>query len=179
MTGFTAVVKQNSVVLNWKTATELNNFGFEVERELSNNPSATNNWETLGFIKGAGNSTLMKKYSYTDNTLNANGNYKYRLKQTDNDGVVKYSNAIEVSTDFIPQAYSLENNFPNPFNPSTVIQYNLAYDSNVKLTVYNTLGVKVGELISEVQPAGLHNYKFNATGLSSGVYLYTYSSIIS
>jgi photosystem II stability/assembly factor-like uncharacterized protein len=173
LTGFTAAVKQNSVVLNWKTATELNNYGFEVERTLYNNPSVTTKWESLGFIKGSGNSISTKEYSFTDITISGNGKFSYRIKQIDNVGKINYSKETEISVNFIPQVYSLENNFPNPFNPGTVIKYSLPYESNVKLTVYNTLGIKVRELISEVQQPGLHDYKFNAAGLSSGVYLYT------
>jgi hypothetical protein len=173
LSGFTAVVKQNSIVLNWKTATELNNYGFEVERTLYNDPSVTAKWESLGFIKGSDNSSSTKEYSFTDITISGNGKFSYRLKQIDNEGKINYSKEIEISVNFIPQVYSLENNFPNPFNPSTVIKYSLPYESNVKLSVYNTVGIKVRELISEVQQPGLHDYKFNAAGLSSGVYLYT------
>jgi photosystem II stability/assembly factor-like uncharacterized protein len=173
LSGFTAVVKQNSIVLNWKTATESNNYGFEVERALYNDPSVTTKWETLGFIKGSGNSISTKEYSFTDITIRGNGKFSYRLKQIDNEGKINYSRETEISVNFYPQVYSLENNFPNPFNPGTVIKYSLPYESNVKLTVYNTLGIKVRELISEVQQPGLHDYKFNAAGLSSGVYLYT------
>jgi hypothetical protein len=173
LTGFTAAIKQNSVVLNWKTATELNNYGFEVERTLYNDPSAAAKWETLGFIKGSVNSISTKEYSFTDTTISGKGKFSYRLKQIDTEGKINYSKTTEISVNFIPQIYSLENNFPNPFNPGTVIKYSLPYESNVKLTVYNSLGKNVRELISEVQQPGLHDYKFNASGLSSGVYLYT------
>ncbi|MDR3666504.1 MAG: T9SS type A sorting domain-containing protein, partial [Ignavibacteriaceae bacterium] len=173
LSAFTVSVKTNSIVINWKTATELNNFGFEVERADYNNNSAATDWESLAFIKGAGSSNSTKEYDYSDIKTNGNGKFLYRLKQIDNNGKVKYSNVIEISVHFGPQTYSLENNFPNPFNPSTVIKYSLPFDSNVKLTIYNTLGMTVKELFTEVQPAGTHEYNFNANGLSSGVYLYT------
>ena len=173
LSDFSSVVKQNSVELNWKTVTELNNYGFEIERTLYSKQSITSKWETLGFIKGSGNSNYMKEYSFIDKTIKGNGEFIYRLKQIDNEGKIKYSKELEVSVNFTPQFYSLENNFPNPYNPSTLIRYSLPYESKVKLTIYNTLGMTVRELISEVQQPGLHEYKFNATGLSSGVYLYT------
>jgi photosystem II stability/assembly factor-like uncharacterized protein len=173
LTSLTASVQQNKVVLNWKTATELNNYGFEIERTSYHDGFITSNWESLGFIKGSGNSTSTKEYSFTDATLRGNGKFIYRLKQIDNDGKIKYLGETEISVNLIPRAYSLENNFPNPFNPSTVINYSLPFESNVKLTLYNALGMAVKELIVEVQAAGSHQYNFNATGLSSGVYLYT------
>jgi hypothetical protein len=170
LVGLTATVNKKSIVLTWKTASEINNFGFEVERGLNNNPSI---WETLGFVKGAGNSNSTKEYSFTDKTVNGNEKFIYRLKQIDNDGKIKYSPETEISINLTPQVYSLENNYPNPFNPSTVIKYTLPFDSNIKLTVYNSLGMNMRELVSEIQQSGVHEYKFNATGLSSGVYLYT------
>ena len=177
LSSFSAAVKQNSIVLSWNTATEINNHGFEVERAQHSNNSNVFNWETLGFINGSGNSNATKQYTFTDKTIKGNGEFIYRLKQIDNDGQIKYSKEIEISVNFITLVFSLENNFPNPFNPSTVIKYTLPYESNVKLIIYNTLGKKVKELISEVQQAGLHEYNFNAEGLSSGVYLYTIQAI--
>ena len=173
LTSFTVNVKQNSIVLNWKTATELNNHGFEIERAADNNSSAVSVWETIGFVKGFGNSNSTKEYSYTDTKITGNGKFIYRLKQIDVSGNFKYSAEAEIGVNLAPKVYTLENNFPNPFNPSTVIKYSLPYESRVTLTVYNTLGIKVQELVSEVQQPGIHDYKFNAAGLSSGVYLYT------
>jgi hypothetical protein len=173
LTSFTVNVKQNSIVLNWKTATELNNHGFEIERAADNDASATAKWEVIGFVTGSGNSNSTKEYSYTDTKITGNGKFIYRLKQIDVSGNFKYSPEAEIRVNLAPKDYTLENNYPNPFNPSTVIKYSLPYESKVKLTVYNTLGVKVQELVSEVQPAGTHDFRFNATGLSSGVYLYT------
>jgi hypothetical protein len=125
LTTFSAMVKQNSIQLSWKTVTEVNNHGFEIERTLHNNLSIPGKWETLGFIEGSGNSNSKKEYSFTDISIKGNGKYYYRLKQIDFDGEYEYSNAVEVNVNFIHLVYSLENNFPNPYNSITVIRYSL------------------------------------------------------
>jgi hypothetical protein len=66
----------------------------------------------------------------------------------------------------------LEQNYPNPFNPTTVVTYLLPVASNVKLIVYDLLGRPVATLVNERQAAGRHSVKFDAGGLSSGVYFY-------
>jgi flagellar hook assembly protein FlgD len=73
---------------------------------------------------------------------------------------------------FIPDAFVLEKNFPNPFNPTTVIGYQLSAVSNVELSIYNILGEKVTTLVSEKQNAGHHQVEWNASGFASGVYYY-------
>jgi hypothetical protein len=72
----------------------------------------------------------------------------------------------------IPTVYSLDQNFPNPFNPSTAIRYGLPNRSHVMLTVFNTLGQEVAQLVNGDMEAGSHEVKFDASGLSSGVYFY-------
>jgi hypothetical protein len=173
LNGFSAVVNHNSVQLKWKTSTEVNNHGFEVERAFQNNSLMPDQWESLAFIEGSGNSNSNKEYSFTDASIKGNGKYYYRLKQVDNNAGYKFSNAVEVSINFINQVYSLENNFPNPYNPNTLIRYSLPFDSNVKLTVYNSLGQTVKELISEVQKSGMHEVNFDGSNLASGTYFYT------
>ena len=91
----------------------------------------------------------------------------------DFDGEFHYSNVIEVEGKYLPRTYSLEQNYPNPFNPSTVIKYAVPFESNVKLTIYNTLGEAVKVLSNAVQTQGAHEVTFNASGLSSGIYFYT------
>lgn len=72
-----------------------------------------------------------------------------------------------------PTDFGLGQNYPNPFNPSTNIQYELPEKSNVELTIYNMLGEKVNTLVNEVHPAGTYRVQFNASNLTSGVYIYT------
>jgi len=70
------------------------------------------------------------------------------------------------------QTPQLAQNFPNPFNPSTTINYQLTMDNAVKLTVYNTKGELVKELVNTIQSAGIHSVVFDGANLNSGVYYY-------
>ncbi len=165
---FTSNVVNNKILLNWSTSNEINNLGFEVQRA---NKSDMLNWEILGFVKGSGNSNSTKEYSFEDNNVKA-GTYYYRLKQIDNDGSFNYSNIIEVNVNLVPNEYSLSN-YPNPFNPSTNIEFTIAKAGNYKIKVYNLNGEIVSELVNGYYEAGVHKVNFNAGGLSSGMYIYT------
>jgi hypothetical protein len=166
LTSFTANVTGNSVNLNWNTATELNNSGFEVERKSTNS-----NYVKVGFVAGFGTTTEPKTYSFTENDL-AVGNYSYRLKQVDFNGAFEYSN--EINADVVaPAKYSLDQNYPNPFNPSTLIKYSVAKDGFVTVSIFNLLGEKVATLVNGNVRAGSYEINFNASSLSSGVYFYS------
>jgi parallel beta-helix repeat protein len=158
----------NAILLSWKTASELNNAGFEVQRR-SENHRASAEWQVLGFIRGRGTTTDMQSYSFLDKT--ASGKVQYRLKQIDFDGRFTYSAVIEVDAG-TPKEFVLEQNYPNPFNPTTTFTYQLPVASLVKLEVFDVLGRKVATLVNEAQSAGTHRVVFNASGFSSGVYFY-------
>lgn len=179
LVSFSANVVKDNVELTWKTATELNNFGFEIERSIRNEdpPKAEGirNWDKIGFIKGSGNSNSPKEYSFTDRAV-ATGNYFYRLKQIDHDGTFKFSGIVEVSINQIPNTYSLNQNFPNPFNPSTTIQYDIPKNSLVKISVYDVLGEEIKLLVNEEINPGHHEIVFDGRQLVSGIYYYTISA---
>ena len=164
-TSFFANVENNNVVLDWSTATETNNSGFQIERKLMNSE-----YEAVGFIIGAGTTTEPRSYSFTDNQLSM-GEYTYRLKQIDYDGSFDYSSEISVEIT-APSVYSLEQNFPNPFNPSTKINFSIAESGIVKIVVYNMLGQEVSLLLNDFEEAGQHTITFDASSLTSGVYFY-------
>lgn len=166
---FYAVVNRKSVNLHWQTASEKNNYGFEVERaEVTVGQSGV--FTTVGFVKGSGNSNAPKEYSFVDNGVSS-GKYLYRLKQIDNDGKSEYSSTIEVDLG-LPTEYSLLQNYPNPFNPETVISWQSAVGGHISLKVYDVLGREVATLINEVREAGRYSVEFNAAHLASGTYMY-------
>jgi len=174
LTSFTSSINRNIVNLNWKTAMEVNNYGFDVERtQLAESDPL---WEKIGFIEGHGNSNSPKEYNFLDVGISY-GSYAYRLKQIDNDGTFEYSEIIEVDAGNIPDGFVLEQNYPNPFNPSTVIKFGLAESQQVTLTVYDILGNEIAQLFNETAEAGkVYEIEFNAADLSSGVYYYRLST---
>ena len=178
LTTFTTKVNIKNIELNWETATEVNNYGFEIERSEKSKVKSEK-WKKIGFVNGHGNSNSSKYYSYRDNEVTS-GIYKYRLKQIDIDGQFEYSDVVEADLG-LPTEFNLAQNYPNPFNPSTVIEYNIPADvksetSNVKLIVYDALGSKVVTLVNQFQDAGNYKVAFDASNFSNGVYYYTLSA---
>ena len=169
LVSFSGSIINNTINLNWITATELNNSGFDVEKSLDNN-----NWNKIGFVSGNGTSTEVHNYSFTDQTPFVGTSY-YRLKQIDFDGTIEYSNTIEVNYGSVSD-FALEQNYPNPFNPSTKIKYSIKEKGNVELKIFDMLGSEIATLVNEEQTAGHYEVIFNASHLSSGVYLYTIKS---
>ena len=164
LTSFAATTDNKNVNLSWSTATELNNSGFQIER---NNGSE---YQVVGFVAGHGTTTDVQNYSYTDQNVKA-GSYTYRLKQVDFNGTFEYSDAIEVEVLGIKE-FALGQNYPNPFNPSTKINFSLAVDSKVSLKIFDVLGQEVATLINGQLAAGSQEVSFNASSLNSGVYFY-------
>jgi hypothetical protein len=167
LTSFYGKESSNKIVLYWTTATEVNNFGFEVQRKNYGSEF----WSQIGFVNGNGNSNSPKSYSFTDNSTAIGTIFFYRLKQFDTDGAFHYSDSIEVALKNLN--YSLNQNFPNPFNPSTIIEFSIPEDAEgAKLTIYDTLGQEVTVLLNGKIEAGRYQYLWNASGNSSGLYIY-------
>ena len=167
---FIASQKGDDVFLEWETATEVDNYGFEVQRNSTSAPLSAS-WETLGFVKGHGNSNSPKDYSFVDKD-ELNGSIKYRLKQIDFDGGFEYSKIAKING---TTEFKLLQNYPNPFNPSTVIKYSIPKVGMVTLKIYNMLGEEVATLINKEMDAGVKSITFDASNLSSGLYLYRIS----
>ena len=171
LTSFTANVNTNNVSLSWKTATEVNNNGFEIQRKVRDQKSeVSGQWEKVGFVLGHGNSNSPKEYSFTDKNLTGGTNFVYRLKQIDNDGQYQFSKEVEVEV--VPKQFNLYQNYPNPFNPSTNIKFDLPEAAKVTINIYNILGEKVASLLNKTVEAGFHEVQFNGSDLSSGTYIY-------
>jgi subtilisin family serine protease len=166
LASFTAASDENSVTLNWSTATETNNSGFAIERKTT----LDERWKEVGFVPGFGTTTERKSYSFLDENLTM-GSYSYRLKQIDFAGTFEYSNAVVVEV-FSPEKYTLMQNFPNPFNPSTTIEFSIPQASNVTIEIYNIVGERVASLVNKTLDAGYHRANFNASNLPSGTYVY-------
>ena len=182
LVSFAASLNNGFIELIWQTATEVNNYGFSVERRTKNEE-----WKEIGFVEGSGNSNSQKEYSFIDDlTLNRNHNLSYRLKQIDNDGTFKYSDVVDVAINVQPSTFELYQNYPNPFNPVTKIKYSIqtspynpsSYQGEgnrerlVSLKVYDILGNEVATLVDEEKPEGNYEVEFNGSKLSSGIYCY-------
>jgi hypothetical protein len=168
------------VLLRWSTLSEVNNYGFEIQR------GAQSGGEFMtvsgAFIPGHGTTTVPRDYSYADMGA-PSGTWYYRLKQIDLDGAVHYSDPAKVDVQAggtaqdVPAVFSLGQNFPNPFNPETTIRYGLPARSHVELAVYNLLGERVAVLVQGEQESGFHEVRFDGTSLASGVYFYRLQSV--
>ena len=149
LASFTANTSMGKVTLSWRTATETNNRGFEIQRKADDN-----SWIVLSFTNGNGTTTNANNYSFTDNTSGLNANkLSYRLRQVDFNGQSQYSPVVLIDN-IIPANYNLSQNFPNPFNPSTIIKYQIPQNSFVSLKVYNSLGQEAATLVNGMVNAG-------------------------
>lgn len=166
LSGFAATVSGRDVVLNWRTLSEINSRGFDIERASTNRT-----WSKIGFLSCIGNANTQTEYSFTDKGL-LTGKYNYRLKQIDLNGNQEY---FELGNDVvigIPAEFNLSQNYPNPFNPVTKIDYEIPNDGNASLVIYDVNGKEVRKLTSGFKSAGYYTESFDAAGLSSGVYFY-------
>jgi photosystem II stability/assembly factor-like uncharacterized protein len=183
LTSFTYKVINDNVELSWTTATEINNKGFEIQKQETGDRNRKTGWEKIGFVEGSGTTTEEHSYSFTDlpaglptegwqageNVIT--GRYKYRLKQIDFDGSYEYSKEVQVDVN-APNEFSLEQNYPNPFNPATTIKFSIPKEVQVNLVIYDIPGEKVKELKNEVMKTGYYEVNFDASALASGVYFY-------
>ena len=166
LNSFNADVKRSNINLTWRTATELNNKGFEIERR-----TATGEFTKIAFVNGNGTTTESKTYAYVDKDVH-DGRYSYRLRQIDFDGESSLSKTIEVNVNII-EKFNLEQNYPNPFNPSTVIKYQIPQLGLITIKIYNMLGKEIATLVHEVKNAGIYELNFDGSDYSSGVYFYS------
>ena len=184
LVSFAGNASDGKVNLVWQTATEVNDYGFEVQRTIKNSKLEIQNWEKIGFVKGSGNSNSPVSYSFIDNNpVNGNSSEQaeYRLKMIDNNGGYKYSSIVEVSFTE-PIKFDLSQNYPNPFNPTTTIQYSIPNAEHVTLKVYDELGREIKTFVDNEQQAGKYSVNFDASKIASGIYFYrlqagSYSSV--
>ncbi len=151
----------DGVQLTWTTVSEINNYGFYVQRGSSRESIAD-----VAFVPG--NGTTLQVHTYTWIDRNLSGGY-YRLRQVDLDGTPHFTDILEAG---IPAAFRLEQNYPNPFNPTTTIHYQIPMDDYTSIRVYDFLGREVATLVNGRQLVGSHEVSFNAANLASGAYVY-------
>jgi hypothetical protein len=177
LSSFTGQVLPNSggVRLNWTTLTEINNYGFNVQRRQNTDSLFVD--VPNSFIPGHGTTTEPHTYTYTDLTASS-GAWCYRLKQMDLDGTVHYSEPIQVQVltdvkELAPLVFALNQNYPNPFNPQSEIKFSVETTGRTTLQVYNIAGQLVATLFDGVAEAGqYYRVQFGGSGMASGVYIY-------
>ncbi len=182
LTSLSAVGGDRNVMLNWVTATEVDNYGFSVERRsvrVEHSPEFTETfneeWLAAGFVAGSGTSSTPKRYRFVDQDL-APGRYVYQIVQIDYDGTRTLTQSVEVEVGQTPAQFVLGPNYPNPFNPLTTIRYGLPQVGKVRLAIYDLLGREVAVLVNGEQSGGWKEVEWNASTVPSGVYLYRLSA---
>lgn len=169
LAGFTAYAKGNVVELNWRTAIEVNNYGFEIER-MKFFANGNSEWQKIGFVEGKGVASTLRNYTYVDTKVSS-GSYRYRLKQIDRDGKFTYSGTVEVLLGEILKSVLLVNSYPNPFNPETTIEFTVHQLGLTSVKIFNVLGQQVGDVFHEIAETGkVYKKQFNAATLPSGIY---------
>jgi hypothetical protein len=166
MKSFSSRAVKNTVYLNWVTSMEINNSGFDVERSADNNT-----WSKIGFVQGNNTSNQEHSYSFTDNYLST-GIYYYRLKQIDYNGnfqMHKLMNTVAIGK---PSDFSLAQNYPNPSNPGSNINFSLPLSGIVSLKVYDVTGREIKTMIDGYKEAGFYSEYFDGSSFASGVYFY-------
>lgn len=172
LNSFYSIFNNGAVNLYWSTATEVNNYGFEIEKrkvDLRTKSINDKEWKTIGFVQGNGNSNSLKIYSFVDKDVTS-GVYYYRLKQIDFDGTINYSDEIKVVVNFKPEVADIKV-YPNPFNPVTTLKYQIPEAGKVRLTIYDLLGRELKTLTEEFLEEGIYETQFIADDLPSGIYL--------
>ena len=170
LASFTANIISRNVKLNWTTASEENNEGFEIQKaEVKSQKS--DEWIMVGYVNGNGTKTTPTNYTFEDKKLNS-GKYNYRLKQIDYNGNFEYFNLSSAVVIGVPDKFDISQNYPNPFNPSTKIDFNLHYSSRVSIKLYDMSGREVMTLVNEQKSAGYYTVQMNGSNLSSGTYFY-------
>ncbi|MEK9137953.1 MAG: T9SS type A sorting domain-containing protein, partial [Bacteroidota bacterium] len=176
LSSFTAAINYRShVQLDWVTLTEVNNYGFEIQKS----PGQTSSYQTIpnSFVPGHGTTNVPQYYSYTDSTTTP-GVWYYRLKQIDLDGTIHFTDAIQVGIltsveELAPREFALFQNYPNPFNPATEIRFSVETSGKATLEVYNIIGQKVATVFDDIAEAGrYYKVKLDASNLASGIYIY-------
>lgn len=167
LVSFVSEVTGKSVRLKWRTATEVNNYGFEVQRSTKGN-----DWIPIAFIQGHGTVNTSQSYSYVDENIGQFGtNFRYRLKQIDRDSKTNYSPIVEANFNAANRDFGLRSVYPNPINPTAIIQFYVPIKMEVTLKIYDLFGREVKELMEDaVKTEGTYSIMLDAKNIPSGIY---------
>lgn len=172
---FTGSISDRKLSLNWQTATETNNYGWEIQIQKLEGGSEKKEWENLGFVPGKGTTTEVQSYAFSSivpSRSSGTGSLLspavFRLKQIDLDGTVSYSPEIELNE--TPDGILLAKAYPNPFNPDTKLIISLPKASILKIDLFNSLGQLVKMIDNGEKKAGIYYYSVSGSGLTSGIY---------
>ncbi|GEM_PF-1521089 len=152
------------VELQWRTATEDGNFGFEVQRR------SDRDWEVLGFVAGAGDSRIERSYRYADASPPAGVALQYRLRQIDLDGSWEFSPVLSLDGP-APLPHAALSAAPNPARHSSTIHVQLPEAASLRLAIHSVDGRRIALLHEGQLAAGTHAFRWNAAGLPAGTYL--------
>jgi len=167
ISAFNSTVVRNNVTLRWTTTHEINNSGFEIYRTIKDK----NQWVKSGFIQINGTANEPKNYEFDESKLQT-AVYQYKLKQIDYNGNFEYFNLQNNVTVGKPGEFYISQNYPNPSNPKTKMDYQIPFDGKVTLKVYDITGREVAILVNEIKEAGYYTAEFDGTNLASGIYFY-------
>ncbi len=160
LASFDAAAGDGQVTLAWRTASEVDNFCFNIYRDD----------EVIASVPAFGDA---HDYIYVDRDVENGTEYSYQLSDVNLDGTETIHPLVcSVTPNAVPVSYALAQNYPNPFNPSTEISYAIPADAHVTLTVYNLLGQEMVTLVDDTKNAGRHTISWNAADNASGVYFY-------
>lgn len=176
---FYAEIYEDSVLLKWGTATEVSNYGFDIERSTNDF-----NFQTIGFVEGSGNSNSPKHYTFSDSLVDMTGIVYFRLKQIDFIGSFEYSDtvivdflsSITLESSNIPTQFSVSDNYPNPFNPATRINFELPFRQSLKINLYDINGKLLEEIASQEFLPGVYQLYLDFSSYSSGIYFVGFES---
>lgn len=174
LASFDLFVQKKNVKLSWSTFTEINNAGFEIHRQAIDKNGNLSAWVKTGFIEGSGTTNEQKFYAFTD-IAPGNGKFNYRLKQIDLNGNYEIFNAANSVDIGRPVNFDLSQNYPNPSNPVSKIDYQLPIDASVNISVYDLTGKLVNTIVNSKMDAGYYTAIFDGTNIASGIYIYRIS----
>lgn len=171
---FMASASGRSAMLNWSTLSEINNAGFEVQKCIKKNAGEDfSAWEKAGYVTGNGTVNFPVDYNFEDKNL-SKGIYKYRIKQIDFNGNFEYFYPQFGSELLIipPVSFELKQNYPNPSNPRSKIDFSMPFDGNFSVKVYDVSGKEVASLADGYKTADYYTLDFDGSNLASGIYFY-------